>query len=49
MNFEKKTINSQQIRVLIYLINNNYGSSTIELYDYNTIQIIYEDNFKLLK
>ena len=42
--FKIKTIDSSQIRVLIYLINNNNDNSKIELDDYNTIQIIYEDD-----
>ena len=47
--FEIKTIESSQIRVLIYLVNNNSDNSTIELYDNNTIQFIYEDNVNTSK
>ena len=47
--FKIKTIDSSQIRVLIYLINNNNDNSTIELYGYNSIEIIYEDDVKTSK
>ena len=34
---------------MIYLVNNNRDNSLIELYDYNTIQFIYEDNVNTSK
>ena len=46
---EIKTIDSSQIRVLIYLVNNNSDNSLVELYGYNTMQFIYEDNVNTSK
>ena len=43
--FNIPSINSTKTNLLIYLVNsNNNNNSSIELFDYNTIQIIYNDN-----
>ena len=34
---------------MIYLVNNNKNNKSIELFDYNTVQIIYNDNIDTLK
>ena len=47
--FEIKTIESSQIRISIYLVNNAGNNSLIELYDRNTIQIKYLDNINTSK
>ena len=47
--FEIKTIESSQIRILIYLVNNDGDNRLIKLYDYNTIQIKYLDNINTSK
>ena len=47
--FKIKTIESLQIRISIFLVNNDGDNSLIELYDYNTIQIKYEDNINTSK
>ena len=47
--FEIKTIESLQIRISIFLVNNDGDNSLIELYDHNTIQIKYEDNINTSK
>ena len=47
--FNISGVNSKKINLLIYLINNNNNNSLVELYDYNTIQIIYNDNIDTSK
>ena len=42
-------INSTKINILIYLVNNNKDNRSIELFDYNTVQVIYDDNIDTLK
>ena len=42
-------INSTKINLLIYLVNTNKDNKTIELFDYNAVQIIYNDNIKAFK
>ena len=46
-NFEIKSIDSSKINIVIYLINNN--NSNVELFGYNTLQIIYNDYIKILR
>ena len=41
--FNIPAVNSKRIRLLIYLVNNNDNNKTVDLFDYNTIQIIYND------
>ena len=41
--------NSKRINLLIYLVNNNNDNSSAELFDYNTIQITYNDNVDISK
>ena len=47
--FNISGVNLKKINLLIYLINNNDNNSLVELYDYNTVQIIYNDNADTLK
>ena len=47
--FEIQGINSTRINILIYIINNNKNNKLIELFDYNTVQVIYNDNIDVLK
>ena len=47
--FDIRTINSTKINLLIYLVNNNKNNTSIESFDYNTVQIIYNDNVDTLK
>ena len=42
--FNIPVVNSKKINLLIYLLNNNNNNSSVELFDYNTIQITYNDN-----
>ena len=46
-NFSIPSIESSQINLIIYLVSKN--NSNITLYDYNTIEIIYNDFIKILK
>ena len=41
--FNIPAVNSTRISLLIYLANNDNDNSSAELFDYNTIQIIYND------
>ena len=41
--FNLPGVNSTRINLLIYLVNNNNNNSSANLFDYNTIQIIYDD------
>ena len=34
---------------MIYLVNNNKNNKSIDLFDYNTAQVIYNDNIDTLK
>ena len=45
--FEIQGINSTRINILIYIVNNN--NELIELFDYNTVEVIYNDNISVLK
>ena len=47
--FDIQGINSTKINLLIYLVNNNKDNKSIELFDYNTVQVIYNDNIDILK
>ena len=47
--FDILGINSTKIIILIYIINNNKNIKSIELFDYNTVQVIYNDNIDTLK
>ena len=47
--FNIPSINSTKINLLIYLVNNNNNNSSIELFDYNTVKITYNDNVDTLK
>ena len=47
--FDIQGINSTKINILIYLVNNNKDNKSIELFDYNTVQVIYNDNIDTLK
>ena len=49
MKFEIKTIESSQIQIKIYLVNNNGDNRLIKLYGNNTIQIKYVDHINTLK
>ena len=42
--FEIKTVESSQIEIKIYLVNNDYDNRLIKLYDHNIIHIKYVDN-----
>ena len=42
-NFSIPSIESSKITIIIYLANKNENNSNIRLYDYNTIEIIYND------
>ena len=33
----------------MYLVNNNTDDKLVELFDYNTVQVIYNDNINILK
>ena len=46
--FEISSIKTSEIKILIYLVNNDGDNSTIELYDYNTINVIYKDNINTI-
>ena len=47
--FDIQGINSTRINILIYMLNNNKNNKLIELFDYNTVQVIYNDNIDVLK
>ena len=47
--FDIQGVNSTKINLLIYLVNNNKDNKSIELFDYNTVQVIYNDNIDTLK
>ena len=47
--FDIQGINSTKINILIYLVNNNKNNNPIELFAYNTVQVIYNDNIDTLK
>ena len=47
--FDIQGVNSTKINLLIYLVNNNKYNKSIELFDYNTVQIIYNDDIDTLK
>ena len=43
------SVNSKRINILIYSVNNNNNNLPVELFDYNTIQITYNDDVDTLK
>ena len=47
--FNIQAVNSTRINLLIYLVNNNKDVELVELFDYNTVQVIYNDNIDILK
>ena len=47
--FDIQGVNSTKINLLIYLVNNNKDNKSINLFDYNAVQIIYNDNIDTLK
>ena len=47
--FNIQAVNSTRINLLIYLVNNNKDNKLVELFDYNTVQVIYNDNIDILK
>ena len=47
--FDIRGVNSTKINLLIYLENNNKDNKSIVLFDYNTVQVIYNDNIGTLK
>ena len=47
--FDIQGVNSTKINILIYLVNNNKDNKSIELFDYNTVQVIHNDNIDVLK
>ena len=47
--FNIQGINSTRINILIYIVNNNKKNKFIELFDYDTVQVIYKDNIDVLK
>ena len=47
--FQIQGINFTRINILIYIVNSNKNNKLIELFDYNTIQVIYNDNIDVLK
>ena len=47
--FNIPSINSTKINLLIYLVNNNNDNSSIKFFDYNTIQITYNDDIDTSK
>ena len=47
--FDIQGINSTKINILIYLVNNNKDNKSIDLFVYNTVQVIYNDNIDTLK
>ena len=42
-------VTSRRINHLIYLVNNNNDNSSVELFDYNTIKITYDDKVNTSK
>ena len=47
--FNIQRINSTRINLLIYLVNNNNDNKLVKLFNYNTVQVIYNDNIDILK
>ena len=47
--FDIRGVNSTKINLLIYLVNNNKDNKSIVLFDYNAVQVIYNDNIDTLK
>ena len=47
--FDIRGVNSTKINLLIYLVNNNRDNKSSVLFDYNTVQVIYNDNIDTLK
>ena len=47
--FNIQGINFTKISILKYLVNNDKDNKSIELFDYNTVQVIYNDNIDTLK
>ena len=47
--FDIRGVNSTKMNLLIYLVNNNRDNKSIVLFDYNTVQVIYNDNIDTLK
>ena len=47
--FDIQGINSTKINILIYLVNNSKNNKSIDLFDYNTVQVTYNDNINTLK
>ena len=47
--FDIRGVNSTKINLLIYLVNNNKNNKSIDLFDYNTVQVIYNDNIDTLE
>ena len=47
--FDIRGVNSTKINLLIYLVNNNKNNKSVDLFDYNTVQVIYNDNIDTLK
>ena len=47
--FDIQGINSTRINILIYIVNNNKNYKLIELFNHNTVQVIYNDNIDVLK
>ena len=47
--FDIRGVNSTKINLLIYLENNNRDNKSVVLFDYNTVQVIYNDNIDTLK
>ena len=47
--FNMQTINSSKIKLLVYIVNSKKDNSLVELYDYNSIEIIYEDYIDTFK
>ena len=47
--FDIQGINSTRINLLIYLVNNNKDNKLVESFDYNTVEVINNDNIDILK
>ena len=47
--FDIRGVNSAKINLLIYFVNNNKDNKSIVLFDYNTVQVIYNNNIDTLK
>ena len=48
-NFSIPSIESEKINIILYLVNKNNNNSNITLYDYNTIEIVYNDFVEISK